>query len=63
MHILFDSPLYGDIKPFFPSDFNPFFNNSIFSGFNIYLLCVFLLAAGVWLYGYKLQSEKLISNL
>jgi len=58
LHILFDSPLYGDIKPFYPSDLNPFFNNGIFSGSNIYLLCVFLFVAGVAMYGYKLQSEK-----
>ena len=56
LHILFDSPLYRDIKPFYPSGFNPFFG--IFSGFDLYILCVLLFVAGVLMYGYKLYFEK-----
>ena len=58
LHILFDSPLYRDIKPFYPSGFNPFFNIRIFSGFDIYILCILLFVAGVLMYGYKLYFKK-----
>lgn len=58
LHILFDSPLYRDIKPFYPFDFNPFFNIGIFSGFDIYILCILLFIAGVLMYGYKSYFEK-----
>jgi membrane-bound metal-dependent hydrolase YbcI (DUF457 family) len=51
LHILFDSPLYMDIKPFYPSGSNPFYNNSVFVGFEIYTLCVLLFLAGFFLYG------------
>ena len=30
LHILLDSPLYSDIRPFYPFDFNPFLSNSMF---------------------------------
>ncbi len=57
LHILFDSPLYRDIKPFYPSDFNPFFNTGFFTGFDIYFLCILLFVAGVVIYGYKYKDK------
>lgn len=56
LHILFDSPLYRDIKPFYPFGFKPFFG--IVSGLDIYILCTLLFVAGVLMYGYKSYFEK-----
>lgn len=57
LHILFDSPLYRDIKPFYPSDFNPFFNTGFFPAFYIYLLCILLFVAGVLIYDHKYKDK------
>ena len=54
LHILLDSTLYSDIKPFYPSDLNPFLNNIILSGMNVYLLCVILFFPGFLLYRLRL---------
>lgn len=53
LHVLFDSLLYTDIKPFYPLNFNPFYN---LIGFEIYLLCTLLFLAGIILYFYKSRS-------
>ena len=53
LHILLDSILYTDIKPFFPLDTNPLYNGSMFVGFEIYSLCVILFILGLALYAYK----------
>lgn len=55
LHILLDSPLYGDMKPFYPSALNPFFDNRIL--FDIYILCILLFITGVVMYGYKLKTD------
>ncbi len=51
-HILLDCFLYTDIKPFFPSDFNPVYG--WFSGHEVYLFCVVSFVLGVLWYGYKI---------
>ena len=51
-HILLDCFLYTDIKPFFPSGFNPVYG--WFSGYEVYLFCVVSLVLGVLAYGYKI---------
>ena len=40
LHILLDSPLYPDIKPFFPLGFNPLQGHGMFMGFDIYTFCI-----------------------
>jgi len=57
LHILFDSSLYADIKPFFPITANPFYNTSMFAGFEIYSLCVILFILGICLYAYKVLKH------
>ncbi len=57
LHIIFDSPLYMDIKPFYPLNSNPFYGIASMS--SIYILCVLFFAAGVLLYLYKLRTSKL----
>ncbi len=37
LHVLFDAPLYADIKPFFPFQFNPLYN--LVSASTIYWIC------------------------
>jgi membrane-bound metal-dependent hydrolase YbcI (DUF457 family) len=40
IHILLDSPIYIDIKPFFPLDYNPFYRSTDLPGFTEMLICV-----------------------
>ncbi len=54
-HILLDCFLYTDIKPFFPSDFNPVYG--WFSGHEVYLFCVVSLVLGVFAYGYRIIKK------
>ena len=58
LHILFDSPLYTDIRPFYPYDYNPFYNNGIIAGLDIYLLCVLLFVVGVLIYFTSLPTSS-----
>ncbi|MCK5474203.1 MAG: hypothetical protein KAI53_02250 [Candidatus Aenigmarchaeota archaeon] len=55
IHILFDAPLYTDIMPFYPFIFNPFYG--LFTGSEIYLLCILLFFAGLVLYIYRLNQK------
>lgn len=48
LHILLDTPLYSDIKPFFPVVTNPFYHPSIAS--EVYSLCVWMRIIGVAFY-------------
>ncbi len=59
LHILLDSILYTDIKPFFPLNVNPFYNSSMFAGFEIYSLCVILFILGLALYAYKALKQRI----
>ncbi len=45
MHVLLDTPLYGDIAPFYPNTTNPFYNPSLTP--EIYSLCVWMGAFGI----------------
>jgi membrane-bound metal-dependent hydrolase YbcI (DUF457 family) len=53
-HILLDAPLYADIKPFYPLSINPFYSQSMFTGFDIYSICTILFLLSFIVYGYKL---------
>jgi membrane-bound metal-dependent hydrolase YbcI (DUF457 family) len=57
LHILFDSPLYTDIKPFYPFNHNPFYNGMLVE-FEIRTICVLMFFAGSLIYGYKLIKNK-----
>lgn len=46
-HILLDSPLYADIRPFFPFSANPFFAGDAFAGIYVQALCVLLFLLGI----------------
>ncbi|MGQ9781842.1 MAG: hypothetical protein ACUVQ8_06305 [Nitrososphaeria archaeon] len=57
LHILLDSPLYSDIRPFFPLNINPFYGGSISAGLEVYGFCVFSFVAAVGLYVYKMLKR------
>lgn len=50
IHILLDSPIYTDIRPFFPLDFNPFFRSTSLPGLQETLICVWCFIAGIFVY-------------
>jgi len=58
LHILLDSPLYPDIRPFYPFDFNPFLSNSMFIGFEVYTLCTLSFIGGAVIYAIRLVFRR-----
>jgi membrane-bound metal-dependent hydrolase YbcI (DUF457 family) len=56
LHVFLDSFLYSDIKPFFPSIYNPIYDMLPYN--EIINFCIFSLFAGVFLYVYKLINKK-----
>jgi len=62
VHILLDSPLYPDIRPFFPFDFNPLLNLSMFISFDIYTLCTLSFIGGGIVYAIRLVSRRGLSK-
>jgi len=55
-HILLDAPLYSDIQPFFPLNFNPFLNISALTG-TTYLFCAYCFLAAIILYFVRLAIK------
>jgi len=54
LHILLDSPLYSDIRPFYPIEANPLLGHGVFVGFEIYTFCVLSLLGGAIVYAARL---------
>jgi membrane-bound metal-dependent hydrolase YbcI (DUF457 family) len=50
LHILLDAPLYSDIQPLFPLNFNPFLISSKSVEKTIYLFCAYCFLAALILY-------------
>ncbi|MBI2597987.1 MAG: hypothetical protein HYW50_02220 [Candidatus Diapherotrites archaeon] len=50
LHVLFDSTLYTDIKPFFPLKINPFFVGTLEFTLFVYVLCTIIFFAGIAFY-------------
>lgn len=57
-HIVLDSFLYSDIKPFFPSNYNPLLG--LFNSLEIYLFCTITILFGFF---FTSLEELLIKNL
>ena len=55
-HILLDSPLYSDIRPFYPIESNPFYG--LISSQQIYLFCSLSFLVGISLYLLRLFIVK-----
>lgn len=60
IHILLDSRMYRDIRPFYPLDFNPFLSSSALPGLGVYMLCFwcFIGAAAIYLIRLFLMWRK-----
>jgi len=58
LHIFLDSPLYSDIRPFYPFDFNPLLSNSMFIGFEVYTLCTLSFTGGAAIYAIRLVFRR-----
>jgi hypothetical protein len=48
LHVLLDSPLYGEMHPFFPSTINPLYNPSV--TLEVYSFCVWMGIIGIIIY-------------
>ena len=55
IHILLDSPIYTDIRPFFPLDFNPFYRTTSLPGLLETMMCVWCFIAGLIVYIIRLM--------
>lgn len=53
IHILLDSWVHGDVKPFFPLDVNPFLNESMSSTLGVYMLCIWSFIGGLIVYSIR----------
>jgi len=58
LHIILDSPLYSEMRPFFPLDINPLLSTNATATFGIYTLCTILFIAGIALYMAKPIHEQ-----
>lgn len=56
LHIILDSPLYLDIRPFYPVESNPLQAHGMFIGFNVYAFCVICFIGAAIAYAAKLAS-------
>jgi len=52
-HVLLDSPLYGDIRPFYPLGANPLFGVDLYLGLGVYRFCFLSGVAGVALFIFR----------
>ena len=57
LHILLDSFLYADVKPFFPLAANPFYRNALLPSSEVYGLCAVSFVIGVVLYAAVLAGK------
>ena len=60
LHILLDSPIYLDIRPFFPFEFNPFYRSTFMPGLIEYLICVWCFVGAILVYIIKLIQYKFL---
>ena len=54
IHILLDSWMHTDIRPFYPLDLNPFLSQSLSSVVRIYMFCMWSFIGGLAIYAIKL---------
>ena len=54
LHILLDSPLYSDIRPFYPTESNPLLGHGMLVGLEIYTFCVLCFVGGAIVYAVRL---------
>jgi len=57
LHILLDSPIYLDIRPFFPLEINPFYRSTIWPGLIEYIICVWCFIGAIFVYFIRLFQQ------
>ena len=64
LHIILDSFLYSDIRPFYPFAFNPFLRHGMSIGFKVYGFCILSFIGAGAIYAIRLvyQRKSLSSN-
>ena len=50
IHILFDSRIYTDIQPFYPSTYNPLLTTGLLAGLDSYIICIWSFFGAVIIY-------------
>jgi len=58
LHILLDSPLYSEIRPFYPFETNPVLGHSVFFGFDIYPLCAASFIGAAFVYAARVAFHR-----
>jgi len=58
LHILLDSRMHLDIRPFYPLDFNPFLSRSMLIGLEIDMLCIWSFILGIVIYVVRLVWSR-----
>lgn len=54
IHILLDSRMHSDVRPFYPLELNPFLSKSILAGLEIDMLCIWCFIIGAIIYVIRL---------
>jgi len=64
IHILLDSRMHRDIRPFYPLDFNPLLSSSTLPGLQVYMLCFwcFIGAAVIYIIRLLLIWRRKLKN-
>jgi len=58
LHILLDSPLYPEMRPFYPLGINPLLGRSPLTSLEIYSLCIVCFIGGLAVYGIRIVRKK-----
>jgi len=53
LHILFDSGMHRDIRPFYPLDVNPFLSSSTLIGLDMTMMCIWCFLGGLLVYAIR----------
>jgi len=53
LHILLDSGMHRDIRPFYPLDINPFLHSSTLLGLDVTMMCVWCFLGGLLVYAIR----------
>jgi len=54
IHILLDSRMYTDIRPFYPLEYNPLLTTGIFAGLDVYIFCIWSFCGAAIIYVIRL---------
>lgn len=58
LHVLLDSPLYPEMRPFYPLNVNPLLGRGIITSPEIYILCILSFVGGIVFYAIRLIYPK-----